>query len=119
MVFAIMEQKYLCTRRSFVQETVVSFFHTTPPSIRKDPTRFIHRAQEAQPKNLVTSPPGVGDNTLELVDLGLSTTECTESLLCQLACALVLAVTEEFDDTTLIWCESASITVKSACALHA
>ena len=54
----------------------------------------------------MTSSPGVGDHTLELVNLGLSTSEGTKTLLRQLACALVLAVTEEFDDTTLVWCES-------------
>lgn len=29
------------------------------------------------------------------------------SLLCELTGTLVLGVTEEFDDTTLVWCESA------------
>lgn len=29
------------------------------------------------------------------------------SLLCELAGTLVLGVTEEFDDTALVWCESA------------
>lgn len=54
----------------------------------------------------MTSSSGLSDDTLELVDLGLGTSECTESLLGQLTGTLVLAVAEEFDDTALVWGES-------------
>ena len=76
-------------------------------------------------RHLVTSSPGIRNHTLELIDLRLSATESTEllsvssscamicvyergtyPLLGQLAGTLVLAVAEEFDDTTFIWCES-------------
>lgn len=76
----------------------------------------------------MASSAGLGDNSLELIDLRLSATECTKlwgavsasinskpgrattySLLGQLTGTLVLAVTEEFDNATLIWCESVSI----------
>jgi hypothetical protein len=53
--------------------------------------------------HLVTSATGLSNNTLELVDLRLGTTESTEPLLGQLAGTLVLAVTEEFDNTALVW----------------
>lgn len=56
--------------------------------------------------HLVSGTAGLGDDTLELIDLGLSTAERTETLLCQLTGALVLAVAEEFDNTTLVWGEA-------------
>lgn len=72
---------------------------------------------------------GLGDDSLELIDLRLGATECTKleetmstsisssnpgqrttySLLGQFTGTLVLAVTEEFDDATLVWCESVLI----------
>lgn len=51
----------------------------------------------------------VGDDTLEFVDLGLSTTEGTESLLGKLTGTLVLAVSEQFDDTLLVWGKSSNL----------
>ena len=56
--------------------------------------------------HLVSGTAGLGDDTLELIDLGLSTAERTETLLCQLTGTLVLAVAEEFDNTTLVWGEA-------------
>jgi hypothetical protein len=57
--------------------------------------------------HLVTSgTAGLGDDALELIDLGLGAAERTETLLCQLAGALVLAVAEEFDDAALVWGEA-------------
>jgi hypothetical protein len=50
-----------------------------------------------------SSTAGLGDDTLELIDLGLSAAERTKTLLCQLTGTLVLAVAEEFDNTTLVW----------------
>jgi len=50
---------------------------------------------------------GLGDDALELIDLGLGAAERTKTLLCQLAGALVLAVAEEFDDAALVWGEAA------------
>lgn len=49
---------------------------------------------------------GLGDDTLELIDLGLGTAERTETLLCQLTGTLVLAVAEEFDNAALVWGEA-------------
>ena len=46
---------------------------------------------------------GLGDDTLELINLGLSTAEGTEALLCQLAGTLVLGVAEQLNDATLVW----------------
>ena len=45
---------------------------------------------------------GLGDDSLELVDLGLGTAEGAEPLLGQLAGTLVLAVAEEFNDAALV-----------------
>lgn len=50
----------------------------------------------------MTGAAGLGDDALELIDLLLGTAEGTESLLCELTGALVLAVAEEFDDTALV-----------------
>ncbi len=44
----------------------------------------------------------LGDDALELIDLSLGTAEGTEPLLGQLTGTLVLAVSEQFDDTTLV-----------------
>jgi hypothetical protein len=49
---------------------------------------------------------GLGDDALELIDLSLGTAKGTEPLLGQLTGTLVLAVAEEFDDTTLIGSEA-------------
>ena len=54
----------------------------------------------------MTSSPALGDDLGHLVHLSLRTAESSESLLCELACALVLAVTEEFDDAALVWGEA-------------
>ena len=79
-------------------------------------------------RDLVTSSPRLGNHTLQLIDLRLGTTESTElsptvrlllndhhlpeeeqekgntyPLLGQLAGTLILAVSEQFDDTALIW----------------
>lgn len=56
--------------------------------------------------HLVTGTAGLGDDTLELIDLGLSTTERTKTLLCQLTGTLVLAVAEEFDNAAFVWGEA-------------
>ena len=45
---------------------------------------------------------GLGDDTLHVLNLALATGEGTESLLGELTSALVLSVSQEFDDTTLI-----------------
>jgi len=58
---------------------------------------------------LVASSPGFSNHTLQLVDLRLGTTESTEPLLSQLTRTLVLAVSEEFDNTTLVWCETRNL----------
>lgn len=44
----------------------------------------------------------LGDDALELIDLSLGTAKGTEPLLGQLTGTLVLAVSEQFDDTTLV-----------------
>jgi hypothetical protein len=73
--------------------------------------------------HLVTCAPRLGDDVGHLLDLPLRTTECTEllgvsvysdggrrrwtySLLRETTGTLVLGVTEEFDDTLLVRCES-------------
>lgn len=54
----------------------------------------------------MASSPSLGDHTLQLINLGLRTAESPEPLLRQLTGTLVLAVTEQFDDATLIWRKS-------------
>jgi hypothetical protein len=72
----------------------------------------------------VTGTSRLSNDTLQLVDLRLGTTESTElfplsvssqftcsrmstyPLLRQLTCTLVLGVSEEFDNATLVWCKS-------------
>lgn len=54
----------------------------------------------------MTSSPALSDDLGHLVNLSLRTAEGAESLLSQLAGALVLGVAEEFDDAALIWCEA-------------
>lgn len=63
----------------------------------------------------MTGPPALRDDLGHLVDLSLGTAEGTESLLGQLSRALVLGVTEEFDDTALVWGEAVE-GVKLVCA---
>jgi hypothetical protein len=72
------------------------------------PKYTIHPSQKnrTRSKHLMGSSAGLGDDSLELVNLGLSTAEGTETLLCELAGALVLAVAEEFDNATLVWGKS-------------
>ncbi len=57
----------------------------------------------------------LGDDTLQLVDLALSTTEGTEPLLCELTSALVFTVSEEFDDAAFVWCETVPRPLISTC----
>ena len=52
---------------------------------------------------LVTGSPALSDDLGHLVDLSLGAAEGAESLLGQLSRTLVLGVTEEFDDTALVW----------------
>lgn len=54
----------------------------------------------------MTGSPALSDDLCHLVDLALGTAESSESLLCELAGALVLAVSEEFDNAALVWCEA-------------
>jgi hypothetical protein len=76
-------------------------------------------------ENLVAGSSGLGDDTLELINLRLGTSESTElisivrgafdmykwgnayPLLRELTGTLILAVTEEFYNTTFVRCESA------------
>lgn len=46
---------------------------------------------------------GLGDDTLELINLGLSTAEGTKTLLCELAGTLILGVAEQLNDAALVW----------------
>jgi hypothetical protein len=57
----------------------------------------------------VTGSAGLGDDSLEFVDLGLGTAESTEPLLGQLARALVLAVAQQFNDAALVRGEAVGI----------
>jgi hypothetical protein len=54
----------------------------------------------------MTSSSRLSNDTLQLINLRLRTTESTEPLLRQLTCTLVLAVSEEFDNSALVWCKS-------------
>jgi hypothetical protein len=49
-----------------------------------------------------TSSSRLGDHSLQIVNLPLRTSEGTEPLLCQFSGTLVLAVSQQFDHTTLI-----------------
>jgi hypothetical protein len=57
----------------------------------------------------VTGSAGLGDDSLEFVDLGLGTAESTEPLLGQLARALVLAVAQQFNDAALVRGEAGNL----------
>ena len=46
---------------------------------------------------------GLGDNFLHLVHLSLGATEGPEPLLREFPCSLVLGVSQQFNDTALIW----------------
>lgn len=59
----------------------------------------------------MTRSPALSDDLGHLVDLSLGTAEGTESLLGQLSRTLVLAVTEKFDDTALVWGEAVEAVV--------
>ena len=63
---------------------------------------FLH-IPDKEVLHLVTSPPRLGNDLGHLVHLSLRTAKRTESLLRQLARALVLAVPQQFDDAALIW----------------
>ena len=60
-------------------------------------------------RHSVTRPPALRNDLGHLVNLSLRAAERPESLLRQLSRALVLAVTEEFDDAALVWCEAICI----------
>jgi len=53
--------------------------------------------------------PRLGDDLCHLIHLSLGTAERTEPLLGELASTLILAVTEQFNDTTLIWRQSGDL----------
>lgn len=63
--------------------------------------------------HLVSGTAGLGDDTLELINLGLSTAEGTKTLLCQLTGTLVLAVAEQFDNAALVWGEARRKSVRN------
>lgn len=51
----------------------------------------------------------LGDDALELIDLGLGTAESTEPLLGELTGALVLGVTQQLNNATLVWGEAGDL----------
>lgn len=51
----------------------------------------------------MTSTAGLGDDTLELINLGLGAAEGTKTLLCELAGTLVLGVAEQLNNAALVW----------------
>jgi len=57
----------------------------------------------------VASTAGLGDDTLELVDLSLGTTEGTETLLGELTGALVARVAEQLNNTALVGGEAGNL----------
>ena len=56
--------------------------------------------------HLVSCSPALSDDLGHFVDLSLRTAEGAQPLLCQLTGTLVLAVAQQFDYTSLIWCET-------------
>ena len=70
------------------------------------PDHPFHSITSYRIARLVTCSPALSDDLGHLVDLSLGTAEGSESLLRELTGALVLAVTEEFDDTALVWGET-------------
>ena len=61
---------------------------------------------QVQARHLVTSSSGLSDHALQLINLRLGTAKGTEPLLRKLTGSLVLAVSEQFDDTALVWGKS-------------
>jgi len=57
----------------------------------------------------MTSSPGFGDDVCKIFHLCLGTSKGTKPLLRQLTGTLVLAVSEQFNDTTLVWCEASNL----------
>ena len=53
-------------------------------------------------ETLVTNSPTLSNDFGHLVDLRFGTSKRSESLLRKLSCAFVLAVSEQFDDTTFV-----------------
>lgn len=53
--------------------------------------------------------PGFGYDSVEVVDLGLGTAEGSEPLLREFSGSLVLSVTDQLDNTLLIWGESSDL----------
>lgn len=65
-------------------------------------TPFGARFPKIRLDDLVTRAASLGDDALELVDLLLGTAEGTESLLGELTGTLVLAVSEQLNDSALV-----------------
>ena len=76
------------------------------PSTPLHPNSLLH---------LVSRPPALSDNLRHLIHLALCPPERPESLLRQLACTLVLAVAQEFDDSALVGCKAVPNNHLSAC----
>ena len=57
----------------------------------------------------MSSAAGLGDDTLELIDLLLGAAEGTESLLGELTGTLVLGVTEQLNDSALVGSEASNL----------
>lgn len=69
-------------------------------------------------KHLVSSTAGLGDDTLELINLGLGAAEGTKTLLCELASTLVLGVAEQLNDAALVWCKTiVAVSIRSMCGM--
>jgi len=65
------------------------------------------RENRVASKLLVTTRPSrLGNDARQLIDLPLRTTESTEPLLGQLSRTLILAVSQQFDDSSLVGCQA-------------
>lgn len=53
--------------------------------------------------------PRLGDHVVQLLDLSLRSSVCSQSLLGELSGTLVLGVSEQLDDSSLIWCKSCNL----------
>lgn len=55
---------------------------------------------------MLRNKPRLGDHVVQFLDFSLGSSVCSQSLLGELSGTLVLGVSEQLDDSSLIWCES-------------
>ena len=98
---------YLTSRP--MQRTALTHTQCTNSSLGAMNCILLHLSHDIRP--LMTRSPALSNDLGHLIHLSLRTAERPQSLLRELPCALVLAVAEKFDNTTLVRGETCVCTI--------